>query len=182
MKHDRYLGRALTGSEALPVEILTASFALGGQVIGCVNGALQVHPASCSHRNHLCVSLARTLWQRHLSNQVLHSTFTPVLRNRSVHLWNHSSISPGWSTNKANHTTPPLTTWLLELLPCTKFLSFWVRVRVHITHGTPCSDLFFYIFGCSFLVKSSEVYSLVPSSLPPITFSLTSSSSPGFLQ
>lgn len=45
-----YLGRTLTGSEALPVEILAASFALsGGQVIGCVNGSFQVHPVSFSH-------------------------------------------------------------------------------------------------------------------------------------
>lgn len=43
-----YLGGALTGSEALPVEILAASFAFtGGHVVGGVDRALQVRPASC---------------------------------------------------------------------------------------------------------------------------------------
>lgn len=77
-----YLGGALTGSEAFPVEVLAPGFAFaGGQVVGWVNGALQVHPSSCCHGNHFSFSLGVGLGQRHLSQQVLHCTFTPLLGN-----------------------------------------------------------------------------------------------------
>lgn len=63
-----YLGGASTRSEALPVEVFAASFALaGGQVVWGIDRPLQVHPASCCCGNNLSLPLGVGLWQGHLS-------------------------------------------------------------------------------------------------------------------
>lgn len=88
-----YLGGALTGSEALPVEVLAAGFAFaGGEVVGGIDGPLQVHPAPCCHGNNLSLPLGVGLWQRHLSQEVLHGTFTPLLQNSGTFRTLHKGL------------------------------------------------------------------------------------------
>lgn len=84
---------ALTGSETLPVEVLAAGFAFaGGQVVGGVDGPLQVHPAPCCHGNNLSLPLGVGLWQRHLGQEVLHGTFTPLLQNSGTFRTLHKGL------------------------------------------------------------------------------------------
>lgn len=76
-----YLLPALTGSQALPVEVLAAGFAFAGRGI---DGPLQVQSGAGSSGSCLwTVLLGLDLWPRHLGQQVFHGPLRPVLQNRT---------------------------------------------------------------------------------------------------